>query len=395
MNVILLLLLCVAAALEKNISLVDQRNAAELTPDVLRNTVLCQRATDIYGFPLVYAADDAVLPPLAHFRAHGVQAGVDDCHSLSVQLWAIRTRQDRAPDNLTLQFWRHNATTRGPGALFYAKTFAAPLNNAGWRRDVVGQPWAYLLRLQLNEVGDDGVTRFNFRDPYFLGAREQFWLAFYCSVARHRDAGPRTNGMYWLTLNRHPRTVGALQSTLFGAPNHNFVFRDAADLLELGLTNWTPAPEAQRALQLTAQTTHNLAFHAYMTCSATTDAPTRAPTEPVPMTRGPTATPSVAPSLAESNSSAVTTAPAISALGGVALAITALGLLATASGLVVFWMSRQRKADIVRRMAETTPSVARLRAPPTSLVQQPPRCVAPRADVAALLDDRIYTDSES
>jgi hypothetical protein len=374
----------------RNITFLNQTNPP--IPTQLPR-VLCQRITDHYGFPLVYAADDAVFPPLRFLQEAGIAAGVDDCGSLTVAWGGVRSRQDRSPSNITIQFLRHNSSTQTPSRVFYQKTFAFPANNFQWLRDPLGAGWQYELTLRLNEVGDDGAQRFNFRDPYFLQPGETFWVAWYCTAALAQDSHGRSNAMFWRTLEKHPHAV--FQTTLLGQPNYAFVVKDGENFLGHGWKNWTPvSTEVEQSLLLGEGSTRQLAWRIWLHCEATTPAPTEAPTHPV-VTRLPTAAPTTAPTEeAVNNTLAIIAEKAASSLL-INIAIPAVILLggALVAGVLYIVLQRMRKPTLINineALAEEEKRLGkRLYIPPS---QQKP--LGWRAVAVDWLDDKIYTDEE-
>jgi len=281
-----------------NVSFLNQTNAAERWPNLL-NCVRCQNVTDYFGQPLLMAADDAVAPPLGYFQARGVAGGLAECTSLSVVVSAIRTRSVHNPQSVTLRFMRDAApaapvpptttTTAAaslPGEVFYQKTVPWPANDYLWQQDWLGFPWPYRFTLQWNELGDDGVTRFNFRDPLFLPPGRRFWFGFFCTVDQEARSATRLNAMFWVTLNNAtgstPPSTALLGGSAAAGANRDFAYRDTTNLYQRGWTNWTTATAVEPVFFI-QPTTNNLAWQLYFTCLGVppTEAPSEAPSAPL------------------------------------------------------------------------------------------------------------------
>jgi hypothetical protein len=142
----------------RNITFLEQRNAKQRYPN-LRNKVQCQNITDMWGTPVLEAADDAFLPSLSFFQSHNVTGGVNDCSALTFSWTTIRTENDQAPLFLTISFMRNNVsgttnTSRPATSIppFYKKTLHWPTNNYMWYSDLKNLPWQSEATFQLNEV---------------------------------------------------------------------------------------------------------------------------------------------------------------------------------------------------------------------------------------------------
>jgi hypothetical protein len=261
-----------------NISIVDQSNVVERYPN-LANRVRCQNITDIYLSPLVMAADDAILPAPGFFQSRGVAGGLEDCYALTFSFSAIRTKSFSNPQSLTVLFYRSDGPSGGPGSVIYQKTVPWATNDYMWQRDYLSLPWSYEVTLQWNELGDDGVTRLNFRDPSMLQPRQRFWMAFYCTVPQQQGTGFRLNAMYWVTLNNSTNSTP-------GSWGREFLFRDTQNLYKYGFSNWTLG-STYEAVAGILPTTNNLAWRLFFTCLAQTSptpAPVEIPTLPPPTT---------------------------------------------------------------------------------------------------------------
>jgi hypothetical protein len=171
---------------------------------------------------------------------------------------------------------RHDEKTGAPGETFYKKTLPWPSNNYEWASDYISIPWQTLIALQWHELADDGVTRFDFRNASFLPPETTFWFSFYATVSQHINSIFRMNSMYWVTLNNNTGSTPAEQ-TLYGKKNHDFVFRDASNLLHYDFVNWTTAAIVQPVMRI-VPTTNNLAWSLSFTCDVSTQ-PTMAPTQ--------------------------------------------------------------------------------------------------------------------
>lgn len=251
---------------------------------------MCQNITDKYRFPLLQAADDAVQPTITYLESQNVLNGVRDCDAMIFSFMTIRTKNDLNPTSITIELYRHNMTTTKPGTLFYKKTLPWPTNNYRWQSDYIAIPWRSVIILQLNELGDDGHTRFNFHNDSFLPGGETFWFSFYVAVSQHLNSAFRMNSMYWVTLNNE---TGSTPVVLLPGEtkNHDFVFRDVVDLLHYNFVEWTTATLVEPVMEITP-TTHNLAWTLELSCEVSTrptSAPTSSPTDtPTSLTLEPT-----------------------------------------------------------------------------------------------------------
>lgn len=268
---VLLLLLYMAGAvvLPVNVTVLNQTNGYQTHPD-LGNALPCQNLTDRWGTPLLQAADDLWIPDLAYFEARNVPRGLGDCGAMSLQLSTLRYKNDLNPYSVTLVFMRHNASAGLPSedAPFYSKTWQWPYNNYRWQSDTLSRPWDSLFRLQLNELGDDGTTRFNFRDQAFLPPGSVVWVSFYATVPEHEDQRLMSNKMYWVTLNNETGAA-RVAATFAGsgglARNNDFAYRDRSNYLGQGWTRWTTALPVEREMLVTP-TTNNMAWRVAFEC---------------------------------------------------------------------------------------------------------------------------------
>ena len=294
MIVLWLLLLLQRLVAGVNITILQQQNVAEQYPD-LGNGILCQNLTDKWNNPVLMAADDLVIPSMRYLRSRGVARGMDDCSAMSLQLTTMRRKSDLNPTIVTLLFMRHNDTTGLPSdTVFYRKSFPWPTNNYLWQSDPLNRPWQSVFTLQLNEVGDDGVTRFAFRDTVdFMPPDRTVWVGFYATLSLHQDQRFQFNAMMWATLNNHTGSSPVLPFASNGAANRDFAYRDTNNYLDEGFTEWTTAVPAERALKITP-TTNNMAWSVSLDCllEAPTTAPTTQPTANT--TEAPSAMPTMA-----------------------------------------------------------------------------------------------------
>jgi len=337
-----------------NISIVDQINPVEPYNVVnLANRVQCQNITDIYLSPLLIAADDAIVPPLTFFQSKGIVGGLNDCSALTFSFSAIRTRSFSNPRSLTIVFFRSDGQNGTPGSVIYQKTLPWATNDYMWQRDYIGLPWTYDVTFQWNEVGDDGVTRLNFRDVRLMAPQSRFWVAFYCTVPREPGAGFRQNAMYWVTLNNKTNSSSSTWAS-------DFVFRDAQNLLGNNFVNWTTARVYEASTGI-IPATNNLAWSLYFTCN-TVSAPSFAPVE-VP-TPSPTSTPTApsaietgAPTRNETNSSEVnvTTSSHVPFNGvAVALAIVIPLTILTCGACLCWLLALLKRRRIAKRKGGQT-----------------------------------------
>jgi hypothetical protein len=175
---------------------------------------------------------------------------------------------------------RHDAVYNRAGEVFFKKTLPWPTNNPHWQQDYISLPWQTEIILQLNELGDDSVTRFNFTNSTFLPSEEVFWVSFYCTVSQHLNSIFRINSLYWVTLNNLTGSTPVEPRLLGLTENHDFLFRDSMDLLRYGFTNWTTASLVEPIMRI-EPTTNNLAWRLSLTCEVSTQ-PTAAPTTAAP-----------------------------------------------------------------------------------------------------------------
>lgn len=263
----------------RNIHIVTQQNAPERYPDP-RNRIRCQNITDVFPSPTQEAADDFVVPLPTWFEMKGVPHGLNDCSSMSFALETIRSRSDHDPSSITITLWKHDPLTKKPGISFFKKTLPWPTNNYLWKSDPRGLPFVSIITLQYNELGDDGKTRFDFRDPSFLPSATTFWFSFYATVPQHQSSlGFIINAMYWRTLNNMTNSTPRETFLHNGQENHDFVWRDPSDHSNYGYTEWVTGELLEEKIRLPAST-NNLAWTVYFSCLVTdlwTDPPTSQP----------------------------------------------------------------------------------------------------------------------
>jgi hypothetical protein len=346
------LLVASAASFRVNLTVWDQSNVVERWPN-LAQRVRVQNITDIYGQPLMLAADDVVLPDAAYFRSLGAANGLLDCVFMTLEFSAIRLRSYHNPSSLTLQVMRDADGV--PGALLYQKSWAWAVNDYQWQRDWLGLPWPYQLTLHWNELGDDGVTRFNFRNPAFLPPLQRLWLAVYCTGAQEASSA-KLNAMYWVTQSETANAT-ALSAQLYGgAVNREFQYRvtDPGGVMRVGFANWSSATQYQQLAGPVAPT-GQLAWRLWFGCqvpSPPTPSPSAAPTTRAPTeTSRPSAAPT-APTDAPTNASLVQQAAPYPSASAVAVGVAVpLSLLCLVLGIffVVRFMRRRRAAQ---RLAE-------------------------------------------
>jgi hypothetical protein len=306
---LLLVAICIGGARARlglaNVSVLNQTNVYQTADKFdLGNALLCQNITDKWAFPLLKAADDFVVPSDSFFEARGVPHGLQDCGNLWLSLSTIRRKNDLSPASATLEFWRHNASSGLPvstGRPFYSKTWPWPSNNYMWQRDWLNRPWDTAFRLQLNELGDDQVTRFAFRDEAFMPRDSPIWVAFYVTLALHQDQRLMANQVYWATLNNETGSTPPPPALPGGMDNHDFVYRDERDFLQNGWTQWTTAVTVERAMMI-EPTTNQMAWRVAFECLCDPDppvlrAPVSAPSGPATPSQPSSGNSSGAPSL--------------------------------------------------------------------------------------------------
>jgi hypothetical protein len=273
----------------QNITILNQTNTYQRYPD-LRNKLLCQNMTDKWSTPTLEAGDDATLPPLQFWTDQGVERGLDDCSAFTFSWTTIRSKHDTTPYFITLSFWSDLSYNSTP---FYKKSFQWPTNNAHWSNDPLLVPWQSEITLQLNEVGDDRVTRFNFRDGgFFPKPGELFWISFYATMRYGKSSSLRTNSMYWVLLNADSGSTPLVEIFPGGRNNNNFVYRDLTNFMGNGWVNWTDGARVEEAMKIS--TTRNLAFSLFFTCLVELPPPT---TIPPPTSTTPVSTQTETPSM--------------------------------------------------------------------------------------------------
>jgi hypothetical protein len=357
--ILLLLFMAGASALVANVSILNQTNVVERFPN-LANRVRCQNITDIYLQPLLVAADDAVLPPITFFQSQRVVNGLDDCSALTFAFSGIRMKSFSNPTSITVMFMRGDGEGGGPGSLLYRKSLPWATNDQMWQKDYLALPWTYEVTLQWNEVGDDGVTRLDFRSPAFLPPLQRFWLAFYCTAPQQIGTGFRLNAMYWVTLNNLTGSTPLRPQLFGGVPNRDFLFRDVNNLLKFGFTNWTTA-KAYETVAGIVPSTNNLAWSLFFTCNvsavptfAPVESPTLGPTAPIAPTASPTQTPT---SNATNNRTEWNITARVRDLkGGEIALIVVVPLTLLLASLFIFAILRRRRRQAQKKRLVMIPS---------------------------------------
>lgn len=339
---LLIFVVIVVADVSRNITVLNQTNAYERYPNLI-NRIMCQNITDKYRSPLLVAADDVVIPPFSYFQSLNILRGIRDCSAMQFGFTTIRTKNDLNPKSITLELMRHDDASQSPGTTFFKKTFPWPSNNIDWLHDYIAMPWQSMIVLHLNELGDDGVTRFNFHDPDFFPA-QRVWFSFYATVSQHINSQFRMNSMYWVTLNNHTGTVSTRASS--DEKNYDFMFRDPADLLHYNFVNWTQARLIEPVMRI-EPTTNNLAWTLSFTCAVSTQ-PTHAPTTPTP-TLAPTILITPAPTRNDSNLTQHRDYDPVHLAIGIALPLTLISCCIIVWCCCLYRRMKQRRAQTTKK----------------------------------------------
>lgn len=297
---LLLALLCGKAWMQaqQNVTVVLQQNAPTMSPN-LAARLSCARYTDISGFPLIYVADDFVVPNL----------GLSNCTVLNFNVTGLRLRNDLSPYNITIQLLQHNTTGNKPYRLpFFSLTLCSPNGSCIWDPRT-GIPIATYFSLKEGDVDDQGRV-FSLSNVSFLPRDQTVWFAFYATLAQHFVYQSYVqNNMFWVPLNNNS---GATQpeAFLYGQPNYHFKMRDVNNVLRYGFSEWTDATTVLLSIPI-AGALPQMAFTVSLYCNTpgSSPPPTMPTTEPPTIlaseeTVQPTRTPS-----SESVSAAPTEAP--------------------------------------------------------------------------------------
>lgn len=282
-----------------NVTVLDQTNQLERWPDLTQHLRI-QNITDIAGQPLLVVADDVVLPDTNFFQAQGVAQGLVDCQSMTVLFSGVRLKSFSNPSSVTMQLMWHDEALRTASArqVFYQKSWAWPSNDFMWQRDYHALPWPFELTLRSGELGDDGVTRFHFRDSRFLAPLRRFWVALYATMPQQQTAGQRLNALYWITQSAQHNATPLGEPLYGGASNLPFQARvvDPLGILRAPaqLKNWSNASD-MLAWTGPVAPTGQMAWRLFFQCHV-----------PALPTAEPTAVPTGAPTLAPTREPATT-----------------------------------------------------------------------------------------
>jgi hypothetical protein len=291
------------------INVVNQANVYELFYD-LTNRVECDNYTDYYsqyGWPVVQAADDFVLPSYATLPTPNHMSS--DCTALAFTFATIRWRQDLDPVSVTLQLFYNNASSNGPqNTPFFSRTTCAPnatttTTNCGWDprlRAVLNTT----LVLTNGDLADDGVTRFSLSNQSLLPVGRRLWVSFFATVPMHYARNLLTsNSLFWMTLNNKTGSTPVLaQFATNGVANQHYRYRNRQKLY-YNASQWVDATFIQPLLGVRT-TTFNMAWRADLICAyipPITDAPTN--------TQPPTAVPTTATTTTEAPTEEPTNEP--------------------------------------------------------------------------------------
>ena len=273
--------------------LVNQTNGYTLYYD-LTNRIECHNYTDIWGFPLVYVADDFLIPLYEQLDAYV------DCIGVSFSFTTIRLKVDTDPYSIALRLFRHNASTNGPSDTpFYENTRCSPTGSCAWptRLNV-----PLTTTIVINNGDSNDVNTSSPFDMTMLPLNETIWAAMYVTVPDHPSTSIlRENSLFWMTLDNKSSST-PLQPLFYGStPNYNYKYIDVNNLHRHGFTQWTDATQIQPILGIST-TTYNMAWTVSLMCDANitnralkpivvpTEAPTAEPTS-VPTTQRPTPSP--------------------------------------------------------------------------------------------------------
>jgi hypothetical protein len=301
---LLLSVLCVSATVQQPppitptyqpINVLNQANVYELFYD-LSNHVECDNYTDYfsqYGWPVVQAVDDFVLPSYATLPTPNHMSS--DCIGLSFTFATLRWKQDLDPVSITLQLFYNNASTNGPqNTPFFSRTTCAP--------NATSCAWDTRLRAAINttlvltngDMADDGVTRFSLSNQSLLPVGRRLWVSFFATVPMHYARNLlSSNSLFWMTLNNKTGSAPVLaQFPTNGVPNQHYRYRNRQKLF-YNASQWVDATFIQPLLGVRT-TTFNMAWRADLICAYIPPI-TNAPTNAQPPTGVPTQVPTGEP----------------------------------------------------------------------------------------------------
>lgn len=295
---LILVLLCITgvySTIEPGV-LVNQSNVYELFYD-LSNRIECHNFTDIYRYPLIYVADDFVIPAYTSMDLRNKISS--DCTSLTFSFTTIRSKQDLDPYYVTLQLFYHDAVNDAPqNTAFYSKSFCAPnVDTCLWDRRL-NIPLKTTLVLQNGDVGDDGVTVFDLSNSNMLPTGQTLWVAIYVTVPVHYANNLfRENTLFWMTLNNKSGSTPLVSTFYNNIPNRHYKYKDVNNLRKNNLTTWTDATVLQPYLGIKTST-FNMAWSLSLSCNMAVPFVTEPPSPPertVVPSRPPTPIPTYSP----------------------------------------------------------------------------------------------------
>jgi len=232
----LLILLCLisfssGAEIIERLVVVPARNLST----GVANRLVCQKFSDIQPQqPCLHAADHFSLPL-------NISSAIN---TLYFSFLIRRVRHDADPDSITLQLMYDNTVKpNSPGSVFFSKTVRAPNNPPMWS-NVSNEE---LINLNVSQGEWDGDVMFDLANTSFLPREKRLWLGLFVTGERHYRADPYAeNIFYWCTTDQAAR-VG---------DKTPYYYKDEADFMTGGFTNWTNGTVVQIAFGLKAEEKH-------------------------------------------------------------------------------------------------------------------------------------------
>lgn len=258
----MLLLLLFTLSRAALVTLLPQSNPPGVNSGA-RDRLVCHNFTDISGSPLLYAADDFAVPSDTTLRSVW---GASGCSGLQFTVTAVRLRNDADPLSLTLVLFEDNASG-GPGTPIYHRTQRAP--DGGWGT-VLNAPTPLSVTVRNGDRGDAQST-FTLA---MLPREHRLWYAFYVTGPRNFSfATTKENNMFWTTW--WPVANTTLSPGWTAPPllpgttlvNKQYYFRDVNNLYQSGLSQWTPAQNAEPLMSVSSDT-HQLAWSVSIICAS-------------------------------------------------------------------------------------------------------------------------------
>jgi hypothetical protein len=243
----------------------------------LANKLPTVNYTDIYGFPLLEAADDFVLP--AYTSLNLVNHQSSDCNSLSFSFNTRRTRQDTDPYSITIQLYYNNNSNDCPQNVpFYSRTLCSPNypSNCSWDSRL-NIPITTNIVLKNGDIADDNITVFNLSNMNLLPVGQRLWVALYATVPQHFRAPLGSNTLNWVTLNSDTGSTPIVTTFTNNVINSNYKYRDIRNVLRINATSWTDASVIQKYINVQTST-YNMAWSVSILCNIIPPIITESPT---------------------------------------------------------------------------------------------------------------------